>query len=186
MPVVRTVCSRPPRRPSPPGYSTWMRRSWRETSLAVAPSAAMRSGSRSTRISRATPPTRVTRPTPCTAESSRVTLRSTNHDSSVSVMLSDATLQVTIAPPAVVTRDTIGSFASAGQVGADARHRVAHVVERGRQVGAEAELDARRRRAVVDGRGHLLDARDRRDRVLDLARDLGFHLRRRDAGIGRR
>ena len=143
----------------------------------------MRSGSRSTRISRATPPTRVTRPTPGTADSSRVTVRSTNHESSVSVMLSDATLHVTIAPPAVVTRETIGSLASARQIGADARHRVAHVVERGREIRAEAELDARRRRAFVDGRGHLLDAGDRRDGVLDLARDLALHLRRRDAGI---
>ena len=51
------------------------------------------------------------------------------------------------------------------------------------EIGAEAEFDARRRRAFVDGRGHLLDAGDRRDGVLDLARDLGLHLRRRDAGI---
>ena len=42
-------------------------------------------------------------------------MRSTNHDSSVSLMLSDATLQVTSEPPAVVVRETIGSFASGGR-----------------------------------------------------------------------
>ena len=96
-------------------------------------------------------------------------------------MLSDATLHVTMAPPAVVTRETIGSLASGGR-----SERMRVIASRTsssarREIGAEAELDARRRRAFVDGRRHLLDARDRRDGVLDLARDLGLHLRRRDA-----
>ena len=44
-----------------------------------------------------------------------MTMRSTNHDSSVSLIESDATLQVTSEPPAVVVRETIGSFASGGR-----------------------------------------------------------------------
>jgi hypothetical protein len=91
------------------------RRSCRDTSLAVAPSEAMRSGSRSTRISRVTPPTRSTLPTPLTAVSSRITVRSTNHDSSVSLMFGDATLNVTTGLPAVVMREITGSRASAGR-----------------------------------------------------------------------
>ncbi len=102
----------------------------------------------------------------------------------MSLMMSDATLQVTTAPPAVVARDTIGSFASGGRSDADPRQRVSNVVERGAQVGTEMKLDVGGRRAFVDGRSHLLDAGDGRDRILDLARDLGLHLRRRHAGVG--
>ena len=114
---MRTVCSMPPTRASPPGYSAWIRRNCRDTSLAVAPSPAMRSGSRSTRISRDTPPTRETRPIPATEVNSRAMTRSTNQDNSVSDMLSEATVQVTMAPPAVVLRETMGSLASCGKSG---------------------------------------------------------------------
>ena len=129
-----------------------MRRSCRETSLAVAPSAAMRSGSRSTRISRATPPTRVTRPTPGTADSSRVTVRSTNHDSSVSVMLSDATLHVTIAPPAVVARETIGSLASAGR-----SERMRVIASRTSSSAADRSVPKRNSMLVVDAPSSTVD-----------------------------
>ena len=145
IPVVRTVCSRPPKRPSPPGYSAWMRRNCRDTSLAVTPSEAMRSGSRSTRISRATPPTRLTRPMPGTADSSRVTVRSTNHESSVSVILSDATLHVTMAPPAVVTRETIGSLASGGR-----SERMRVMASRTSSSAAERSVPKRNSMLVVD------------------------------------
>ncbi len=44
-----------------------------------------------------------------------MTVRSTNHDSSVSLMLVDSTLNVTTGWPAVVMRWMIGSRASAGR-----------------------------------------------------------------------
>ena len=105
----------------------------------------MRSGSRSTRISRSTPPTRVTRPTPGTADSSRVTVRSTNHESSVSVMLSEATLHVTMAPPAVVTRETIGSLASGGR-----SERIRVIASRTSSSAAERSVPNRNSMLVVD------------------------------------
>ena len=70
----------------------------------------------------------------------------------------------------------------AGQVGAHARDRVAHVVDRLLRRLLEAELDRDRRRAVLHLGVDVLDALQRGDRVLDLARDLGLHLRRRGAG----
>ena len=143
----------------------------------------MRSGSRSTRISRATPPTRADA---ADAGHGRQLARDREVDEPRELRVRH-----------VVRRDAPRDDGAAGrrdarddrlvgvgrQIRADTRHRVADVVERGREIRAEAELDARRRRAFVDGRGHLLDAGDRRDGVLDLARDLAFHLRRRDAGI---
>ena len=104
VPSVRTLCSCDPMRVSPPGNSTCVRTSWLETSPAVTPSAAMRSGSRSTRTSRDTPPMRLTWPTPCTELMSRMTLRSTNQDSSVSLRFSALTPNAMMALPAVVAR----------------------------------------------------------------------------------
>jgi hypothetical protein len=106
----------PPRRAVPPGSSVWMSLSCRDTSLAVAPRAAMRSGSRSTRISRATPPTRRMLPTPGTALISRATVRSTNHDNSVSLRVLLSTPKVTTGSPAIVRREITGSLASFGRV----------------------------------------------------------------------
>jgi hypothetical protein len=117
VPSARTLCSCAPMRVSPPGSSTWVRSSWLETSPAVTPRAAMRSGSRSTRISRSTPPTRLTWPTPGTLEISRITFRSTNHDSSVSLRRSEATAKVSTASPTVVAREITGSLASMGRSG---------------------------------------------------------------------
>ena len=57
------------------------------TSTAVMPSACMRAGSRSTRISRSTPPPRCTCATPGTASRRLVIVLSTNQDSCSSVML---------------------------------------------------------------------------------------------------
>ena len=89
-----------PRRIGP----TCVRTSWLETSPAVTPSEAMRSGSRSTRTSREAPPMRLTLPTPGTELMSRITFRSTNHDSSVSLMFSALTPKAMMAAPAVVAR----------------------------------------------------------------------------------
>ena len=74
----------------------------------------MRAGSKSTLTSRLTPPSRVTVPTPLTASRALVTSLSTNHDRASSSMRSDCAVNVTIAPPEVVTLETIGSFISAG------------------------------------------------------------------------
>ena len=104
VPSVRTLCSCEPMRVSPPGSSTCVRRSWLDTSPAVTPSEAMRSGSRSTRTSRVAPPMRFTWPTPGTELISRITFRSTNHDSSVSLMFSALTPKAMMAAPAVVAR----------------------------------------------------------------------------------
>ena len=184
VPVVRTLCSSPPTRASPPGYSAWMRRSWRDTSLAVAPSEAMRSGSRSTRISRVTPPTRL-------HAADAFHRRQLAHHREV-----DEPRQLRVAH--VRRRDAERDDGAAGrgdsrdhrlarirgQVGADAGHRVAHVVDGFADVALEAELDRGRRHAFVDDRMNVLDAGDGRDSVLDLARDFGFELRGRHAGIG--
>jgi hypothetical protein len=72
------------------------------------------------------------------------------------------------------------------QVGADARDRVADVVDRLLRGLFEAELDRRRRDAVLHRRVDVLDALQRRDRVLDLAGDLGLEQRRRRARKRRR
>ncbi|KFB78622.1 MAG: hypothetical protein AW06_000030 [Candidatus Accumulibacter cognatus] len=66
----------------------------------------------------------------------------------------------------------------ARQVGADARDRIAHVVDRFLNRFFEAELDGHRRHAVLDFGIDVLDALHGGDRVLDLACDLGLHLRR--------
>ncbi len=60
---------------------------------------------------------RVTVPTPSTPLIARMTFRSTNHDSSVSVMLSAATANVITGLAAVVARWITGSLASCGMSG---------------------------------------------------------------------
>ncbi len=70
-----------------------------------------------------------------------------------------------------------------GQIGAYAGDGVAHLVDCFIDVALEAKHDRGRRDALVDGRVDVLDAGHRGDRVFDLARDLGFQLRRRNARI---
>jgi len=70
----------------------------------------------------------------------------------------------------------------AGQVSADARDGIADVVDRFLRRLFQAEFDGHRRRAVLHLRVDVLNALQRRHRILDLARHLGFHLRRRRAG----
>ena len=72
------ACSPPPTWALPPGASTFKARSWSLTWTADSPSACMRAGSSSTRISRLTPPLRVTCATPGTASSRLVTVLSMN------------------------------------------------------------------------------------------------------------
>src|SRR4029079_7840888 len=73
---------------------------------------------------------------------------------------------------------------AARQVAADARDRVAHVVHGAVDVLAEDELD-RRCRGTVLGVGHdVHHVADGGDGVLDNPRHVGFHFRRRRAGIG--
>ena len=69
-----------------------------------------------------------------------------------------------------------------GQVGAHARDGVAHVVDRLLRRLLEAELDRDDGRAVEHLGVDVLDALQRRDRVLELARHLGLELRGRGAG----
>jgi hypothetical protein len=65
------------------------------------------------------------------------------------------------------------------QVHPDPGHRVLGVVQRGHDVRLEVELDGGGRGAFDHGGGDALDVVERRHRVLDLAGDLGFQLRRR-------
>ncbi len=87
--TVRTLCSWLPTRASPPGSSTWVRFSCLEMSPAVVPRAFSALGSRSTRISRSTPPTRLMEPIPSMELSSRLTVRSTNQDNSSSLIVAE-------------------------------------------------------------------------------------------------
>src|SRR5205823_3701012 len=84
-PSTRMACSPPPSWARPPGESRFSERSCSLTSAAVMPSACMRAGSSSTRISRLTPPPRCTCATPVTCSSRLVMVLSTNQDSSSSV-----------------------------------------------------------------------------------------------------
>jgi hypothetical protein len=70
----------------------------------------------------------------------------------------------------------------AGQVSADAGDGIAHVVDRLLRRLFEAELDRHRGHAILHLGVDVLDALQRGHRVLDLARHLGFHLRRCGAG----
>jgi hypothetical protein len=73
-----------------------------------------------------------------------------------------------------------------GQIRADARDRVAHVVHRLLRRLLEAELGSDAGAAVLDLGVQVLQPLYRRQRVFDLARDLGLHLRRRGTGQRRR
>jgi hypothetical protein len=166
----------------PPEASCWICRNWREMSAAVALSASRRAGSSSTRTSRVTPPTRATAPTPRT----------------LSMRLADRVVdeprQRLVVHPA--RRHGIGQDRRAGQVdladhrvlqvarqvGADARDGIAHVVDRLLRRLFQAEFDGDDGRAVLHLGVDVLDALQRGHRILDLARHLGFHLRRRRAG----
>ena len=180
--IVRTDCSAPPTSVRPPDASCCIWRSWREMSAAVAFSASRRAGSSSTRTSRvdaadARRPRRRRAP----PAGSCVTVLSTNQDSASSSMR--------------VGRDRVGQDRRAGevelgddrvaqvgrQVGAHARDGVAHVVDRFLRRLLEAELDRDRGGAVLHLGVDVLDALQRGDRVLDLARDVGLELRRRGA-----
>ncbi len=112
--MVRTGCSAPPRSVRPPALSVCTRRSWRETSAAVAPRACRRSGSMATRTSRCTPPTRPTAPTPGTARRRRVRVSSTNQDSAWSSMRSDAMAKARMGCEESSSLVTMGSRRSAG------------------------------------------------------------------------
>ena len=81
-----------------------------------------------------------------------MTVRSTNHESSVAVMLSDATLHVTMAPPAVVTRETIGSLASAGK-----SERIRVIASRTSSSAAERSVPKRNSMLVVDAPSSTVD-----------------------------
>ena len=138
-------------------------------------------GSSSMRISRSTPPMRTTLPTPGTDSSLRDTVSSTNHDSASSSMRSDATENVRIGWPAVLTLPTIGSSRSLGRS------------ERMFDTAARTSFSASNRFfsrwnmiTVVDAAfGHrrrdVFDVADRRHGVFDLAGDFGFELRCRRA-----
>ncbi len=79
-------------------------------------------------------------------------MRSTNHDSSVSLMLSDVTLQVTSEPPAVFTRDTIGSLASGGK-----SERMRVMASRTSSSAAEISVPNRNSMLVVDAPSSTVD-----------------------------
>ncbi len=85
-PSTRIDCSLPPTCARPPAASTLIWRSCSLTSAAVTPKDCMRAGSRSTRISRSTPPERLTCATPDTASRRLLIVSSTNQDSCSSVM----------------------------------------------------------------------------------------------------
>ncbi len=85
-PSTRIACSPPPTCARPPGTSRLSVRSCAFTSTAVMPSACMRAGSSSMRISRLTPPPRDTCATPSMPSRRLVTVLSTNQDSSSSVI----------------------------------------------------------------------------------------------------
>jgi hypothetical protein len=73
---------------------------------------------------------------------------------------------------------------STRQVGADLGDGVAQVVDGAVGVLAVLEFDGGDREAVADVRLDVVDVAEADHRVLDLAGDLGLHLRRRRAGLG--
>ena len=176
---MRTDCSAPPTSVRPPDASCCTWRSWREMSAAVAFSACSRAGSSSTRTSRVTPPTRVDRADAAHRQQRLVT-----------VVVDEPGQRLVVHAR---RRDGVGQDRRAGelhllddrvaqvgrQVGAHARHGVAHVVDRFLHRLLEPELDRDDRRAVLHLGVDVLDALHGGDRVLDLARDLGLQLRRR-------
>jgi len=100
----------------PPGMSLFTLTSAWLTVAAVTPKLASRSGSRSMRISRSTPPRRLTSPTPGMASRARLTSLSTNHDSCSGVIEPDRTTQVISGSPVMSMRWTIGSCMSCGRL----------------------------------------------------------------------
>ncbi len=73
----------------------------------------------------------------------------------------------------------------AWQIGAHPRNRIAHIVHRLLGRFLQAELDGHRDQAVLHLGINMLDALQGGDRVLELARDVGFHLRWRGTRQGR-
>ena len=141
----------------------------------------MRAGSSSTRISRSTPPTRATDLTPRT-ESIRFAIPlSTNQESASSSIRGDATVYVRIGAPARLTLVTTGSRRSPGSE-ERTRDTASRTPSTASRRDLEPELDRDRHRTRLHRRVDVLDALQRRDRVLDRARDLGLHLRRARAG----
>ena len=165
--------------PRPPAKSALVRRSCALTSAAVTPSAFMRSGLSSTRISRSTPPRRSTPLTPRTPWICRAMTSSTNHRQILgrhrrrrnAVDQDRQACDVDAVDDRLVDR--------ARQVGANPRDRVLDVVQGAVVVGFEPEFDARRRRSFGDRRGDVLDAADARDGVLDALGDLRLQFGRR-------
>ena len=112
---VRTGCSLPPMSVRPPALSVCTRRSWREMSAALAPSACSLAGSSATCTSRLTPPTRLIAPTPGTASSFLDNSLSTNQLSASSSIPSAAMVKASTGAPAKSTLVTIGSRTSPGR-----------------------------------------------------------------------
>ena len=100
----------------PPGRLLFTLTSAWLTEAAVTPNEARRSGSRSMRISRSTPPSRLTSPTPGMASRARLTSLSTNQDICSGVIVSDRTTQVISGSPVMSMRWTIGSCMSCGRL----------------------------------------------------------------------
>jgi hypothetical protein len=180
--MVRTACSARPRSVRPPAASCCTWRSWRDTSAAVAPSASRRAGSSATCTSRVTPPTRCHRAHAVHAEqglgdvvvdkpAQRLVVHAGRGDG---VGEDGRARQVHFADLRVAQ---VG-----GQVAAHAADGVAHVVHRLLRGFFKPELDGDGGVPSVHLAVDVLDALQRGHRVLDLARHLGFQLRRRGAG----
>ena len=82
----------------------------------------------------------------------------------------------------VLTTD-IGFEDALGQVAANLRHRIAHVVDRAVGRRADGEFDDRSRNALDGIAGDMFDVADRRHRALDALGDLLLHLGRRSPGL---
>ena len=139
-------------------------------------------GSRSTCTSRVTPPTRLTAPTPRIASSF---LRDVVVDEPARAPRRPCACEAMVKAStgcAAKSSLVIDRVAHVGrQVGAHALHGRAHVVDRFLHRLLEPELDDQRGRAVLHLGRDVLEALDGGDRVLELARDVGFELRRRGA-----
>ena len=182
VPIVRTDCSTPPMSARPPDASCWICRSWREMSAA--------------RGVERQQPRRIELDADLAVDAADTRDRAdaAHREHALGDGVVDEPGQRFVVE--AVRRDRVGQDRCAGQVdlrdhrvaqvarqvGADARHGVAHVVDRLLRRLLQPELDRDRHGAVLHLRVDVLDALQRRDRVLDLARDFGFHLRRRGAG----
>jgi hypothetical protein len=132
-------------------------------------------------ISRCTPPTRSNRPTPAPRARSATVVGEPRERFLVHRAALDRVGQDR---PAVADRDLadFGLLEVGWQVAAHAIHGVLHVEQRVRQVPVEREVGQDVDLAVRDVRDQVLQAVERRDRVLDFAGNLGLELRRRRAG----